>query len=149
MGSILFLDFDGVLHPVGGNADGNPFGQLPLLEALLREPALAEVKIVVSSTWREAYSMARLRQIFAPDMRGRVIDVTPSVDDYDGPHRRCWEIRAWLALHPEVEHWTVLDDNVSGFPRDWHPHAVFTDSYRGLVRHDIARLRTHLAGDGR
>jgi hypothetical protein len=51
---ILFLDFDGVLHPEGeahihdGGAD---FCFLPRLEALLRE--FPEVKIVISSAWRE------------------------------------------------------------------------------------------------
>ena len=53
-GLILFLDFDGVLHPEGedhilnGGAD---FCFLPRLEALLRE--FPWVKIVISSSWRE------------------------------------------------------------------------------------------------
>ena len=145
MKHILFLDFDGVTHPIGGNADGTPFGQLPLLEALLREPDFARVSIVISSTWREAFSLARLRQRFAPDMRDRIIGVTPEVDDYDGPHRRCWEIRAWLALHPEVARWTVLDDMVEGFPAAWQEHVVFTDGASGLVEADLPRLRAHLS----
>jgi len=51
---VLFLDFDGVLHPQGGGAAGPRFSQLPLLEAWLREPDHARVGIVISSTWREA-----------------------------------------------------------------------------------------------
>jgi hypothetical protein len=142
--SILFLDFDGVTHPTGGNAEGRPFGQLPLLEALLREPEFERVNIVISSTWREAFSISRLRHRFAPDMRARVISVTPVVDDYEGPHRRAWEIRAWLALHPEVTRWTVLDDMVEGFPADWREHVVFTHGDTGLVQADLPRLRAHL-----
>lgn len=148
MGPILFLDFDGVLHPTGGRATGVPFSQVPLLEALLREPRFAAVKIVVSSTWRETYSLGRLRQVFAPDMQDRVIDVTPALDDYDGPHQRHAEICAWLKAHPEVTRWTVLDDHVHGFPRHWHGHVVFTDSHLGLVASDIAALRARLVAHG-
>ena len=94
--TILFLDFDGGLHPSGMQASKEPFTRLPLLEAMLREPRCAALEMLVSSTWREAYSQPRLRSVFAPDMRERVVDITPTLDDYDGPHARYLEIRAWL-----------------------------------------------------
>ena len=144
MQSIVFLDFDGVLHPVGGNASGTPFGRLPLLEAMLREPRCAAVAIVVSSTWREAYSLNRLRSVFAADLRARVIDVTPTLDDYDGPYARWQEIRAWLALHPEVERYAALDDMLSGFPEQWQRNVVFTDGSVGLREVDLLALRALL-----
>jgi hypothetical protein len=43
---ILFLDFDGVLHPKGGG--GPRCTKMALLEALLREPVATHVEIVVS-----------------------------------------------------------------------------------------------------
>lgn len=144
MHSVLFLDFDGVLHPTGGNASGAPFGRLPLLEAMLRETRCAAVRIVVSSTWREAYSLSRLRSVFAPDLRARVIDVTPTLDDYDGAYARWHEIRAWLALHPEVERYAALDDMVSGFPVEQHRHVAFTDGSTGLREADLVAVRKML-----
>lgn len=142
--TILFLDFDGVLHPVGGVPSRQRLARLPLLEALLREPALQEVGIVISSTWRVAYSMAQLRSGFAPDMRARVFDRTPQLDGYV-PHTRHAEISAWLEVHPEVRHWIALDDDVRGFPASAHVNAVFTAPDTGLVAGDITVLRTRLA----
>ena len=142
--TILFLDFDGVLHPSGVQASNEPFTRLPLLEAMLREPRCAALEMLVSSTWREAYSQPRLRSVFAPDMRERVVDITPTLDDYDGPHARYLEIRAWLALHPEVERHAALDDMVSGFPLEWHRHVVFTNGASGLCESDLLALRAML-----
>ena len=142
--TILFLDFDGVLHPTGVDDLKQPFCRLPLLEAMLREPRYAAVEIVVSSTWREVYSLPRLRSVFAPDMRNRVVDITPTLDDYDGPYARCLEIKAWLALHPEVERYVALDDMVSGFPERWHRNVVFTDGATGLCESDLPALRAML-----
>lgn len=71
---LIFLDFDGVLHPKG--AGGQHFTRLPLLEAFLREPDMVKIKLVISSTWRQAYGLAKLRQFFAPDIGARIIGVT-------------------------------------------------------------------------
>ena len=145
MSTILFLDFDGVLHPIVGEPVEGTFCRLPMLEGLLREPALSHVDIVVSSTWREVYPLPELRRHFSADMRPRVRDVTPSVDDYDGPHRRWQEIRAWLAMHPHVERHVTLDDQRGWFPASWGQHAVFTDPATGLTHDDLAQLRQLLA----
>ena len=77
MDPVLFLDFDGVLHPVGGNATGVPFSQVPMLEALLREARFSVVRIVISSTWARGVSLRRLRRIFSADIGRRIIDITP------------------------------------------------------------------------
>ena len=142
--TILFLDFDGVLHPVGGVPMKMRLARLPLLEALLREPALREVGIVISSTWRIAYTLAQLRSSFAPDMRERIVDRTPQLDTSLAQHARYAEISAWLARHPEVRHWVAVDDDVRGFPAGAHGNAVFTRADTGLTTRDIEVLRTRL-----
>lgn len=142
--TILFLDFDGVLHPVGGVPMKQRLARLPLLEALLREPAQREVGIVISSTWRIVYTMAQLRSRFAPDMRERVLDRTPQLESAGAPHARHAEIGAWLARHPDVRHWIAVDDDVRGFPAAAHGHAVFTCAGTGLTASDIGILRVRL-----
>ena len=141
---ILFLDFDGVLHAVGGVAAKQRLAKLPLLEALLREPELRQVGIVVSSTWRVAYTLAQLRSVFSPDMRARVQDCTPQLAQYAGAHARHQEIAAWLARHPEVRGWVAVDDDVAGFPPAAYPQTVFTAAESGLATADIALLRQRL-----
>lgn len=81
---ILFLDFDGVLHP---RAPGKGlFSNLAKLEAVLREFEFVEV--VITSTWREDMPFEKLQELFSPDIRQRVIGITPVVEiEFPaGPH---------------------------------------------------------------
>ena len=145
--TILFLDFDGVLHPAGGTSAAGRFARLPLLEALLLEPAFLHVEIVVSSTWREAIPLARLRGLFPETLRGRVVDCTPQLDDADVEHPRYREIRAWLNRNPGIAAWAALDDSIAQFPDDKRERAVFTDPTTGLDDAAIAALRALLSAD--
>src|SRR5690349_11442888 len=104
---ILFLDFDGVLHPFPAPADpARWFCNLPRLETVLRDfPA---VQIVITSTWREAYPLPKLANIFAADITPRVVGMTPvlqirSLADVEAVRER--EIEAYLAELPEWAPW--------------------------------------------
>ncbi|MDB5807634.1 MAG: uncharacterized protein JWN73_4956 [Betaproteobacteria bacterium] len=141
---ILFLDFDGVLHPVGGVPERQRMGKLPLLEALLREPGLEGVGIVISSTWRVIHTAAQLRSLFAPDMRERVLGCTPQLEQHRTPHRRYEDISAWLRAHPAIREWVALDDDFHGFAPEAHARTVFTNSDTGLTPRDIDVLRARL-----
>lgn len=111
---VLFLDFDGVLHP--GQESGTlgpsalymrvgPLGWLsPLARLLERHP---DVEVVVHSSWRETYSLSELRDMLA-DFGGRVIDVTPPGPRHDS-------IRSWLLVRGDVQ-FVILDDDASEFP---------------------------------
>ena len=143
MNKTLFLDFDGVLHPAGPGAD--KFCRLPLLVALLRESALADVRIVVSSTWREIHSLKVLRAFFPADLQPRIIGSTPVLDEHDTNFHRSEEIEAWLEEHPEVQCWAALDDDIQGFAARLKHRAVFTDSSTGLTEEIIPKLRALLA----
>ena len=112
---ILFLDFDGVLHP---QYEDQPvpadvaFCHLPQFEAVIREfPA---VEIVISSTWREQFSLANLRSRFSPDIASRIIGTTLLAKDQVTPRlveRREWEIVTWLTVQGRSnEPWIALDD---------------------------------------
>lgn len=101
---ILFLDFDGVLHPDGFRypvKDFRYFHLLPRLESLLR--IHPQVRIVISSLWRLRMELPQLREIFSPDIRERVIDTTPLPLRYDDAiyilDFREREIVRWLEAH--------------------------------------------------
>jgi len=111
---ILFLDFDGVLHPEPCYEVSNFFIFLPRLEAVLRD--FPSVKIVISSTWRLNHDLQSIREIFSIDISPRVIDVTPhwtsvpELMDVIGYQRHA-EIEAWLRKSnaPWLQ-WVALDD---------------------------------------
>lgn len=145
MSGVLFLDFDGVLHPKGAGGAAEHFSRRPLLEALLRETACADVRVVITSTWREAYSLAKLRQFFCAELQPRIIDRTPVLEDLDADHLRYREIRAWLNRQPQVKRWWALDDDRDGFPEAHATRVVFTDPAHGLRPADLDTLRALLA----
>jgi len=113
---ILFLDFDGVLHPanapVGAVTD---FCCLPLLEDWLRQ--YRQVNIVISSSWREIMILEKIRQLFSEDIRHRVVDVCPNLPrEKEFQFIRHAEILAWLKNSMYQDPWLALDDAVHLFP---------------------------------
>lgn len=138
---ILFLDFDGVLHPKG--AGQQHFTRLPLLETFLRKPEFATVRVVISSTWRDAYSLSELRNFFSPDIAARIIGTTKTLDDYATEYERGEEIEAWLESNGAT-HWVALDDDKEGFTRRLHNRLAFCDGRDGLQESDLIKLREFL-----
>jgi hypothetical protein len=110
---VLFLDFDGVLHPLGENAIDeygqllcNPdlFMWLPILEQLL-DP-FPELRIVVSSDWRRLFDDARLIALLGP-LSARFDGVVETW----GPSRLEEILRE--AARRQLSHWVALDDHPS------------------------------------
>jgi len=103
---MLFLDFDGVLHPAGVPAGTcMPFEWLPLLSELL-EPA-PNVLLSIHSSWREVHPLDYLQE-FLGGLGDRVVGAVPL-----GPKEAA--IFAFLAKHPEVTDYLILDDSASEF----------------------------------
>jgi hypothetical protein len=142
--ALLFLDVDGVLHPVGVDYSFSSrfFSHLPRLEELLRE--FESVDVVISSDWRLAEGIEQLRRYFSADIRHRIIGATPQIDPNVAVHnRRQLEIQAWLDGNGRSEaEWVALDDwphsFVTGFKR-----LVLTDPTRAFDQGSFEELRSH------
>lgn len=141
---LLFLDVDGVLHPVETDYSFSSrfFSHLPLLEELLRE--FPSVDIVISSDWRLAESVEQLQRYFSEDIRHRIIGGTPQLDpDAAAQHRRQLEIQAWLTGNGRGDaEWVALDDWASHFETGFE-RLVLTDSKRALDQDSFQELRSH------
>lgn len=132
MRKILFLDFDGVLHPDGIAL----FSQLPVFETYIQK--MPRIEIVISSTWREDHSIEKLRGYFSHFVQSRITGVTPSLEDgYDcGGRQR--EIHAYLdsaGLNIENCTWIAIDD-MALFFENGYPHLLLTDSSKGFTEAD-------------
>lgn len=116
---LLFLDIDGVTHPVFPRADlpdaeNLPFSYLPRLEAVLREfPA---VKIVIASDWRKYHPLAELRRMFSEDLHFRIVGVI-GIDDTDhAPGNRQRLVERYLAEQDlSGSAWLAIDDDASNY----------------------------------
>lgn len=124
---IVFLDFDGVLHPESVERKSELLCRLPLVESVLRE--FPRAGIVISSTWRLNWrdpgaATLQMRQHFSPDIAPRVLGVTPNhlyLDRKAAPgglplYPRQWECESWLGAHraPGTP-WLALDDRAYWF----------------------------------
>lgn len=121
---ILFLDFDGVLHPAWGNSLPEFVHAHALAQALVGWPC----EIVISSTWREHYSLAQLKQFLVPELAGRVIGVTGQ--DPNGRYARHKTILQYLATVGEEVDWRALDDSGGEFHEC--PNLILCDGSVGL-----------------
>lgn len=98
---VLFVDFDGVLHPSGGPpGQALPFEWVPVLAKLLAP--FPDVSVAVHSSWREQFAADLLRDFLEP-MADRMLDGVP-------PGPKAVAITTFLHAHPEIEDAAVLDD---------------------------------------
>jgi hypothetical protein len=131
----MFLDIDGVLHPEGVMAPAY-FQHLSRLEDVLRRHPTVDV--VISSTWRESHTLAKLKCRFAEDIASQVIDTTPTAPDQTLPvslraYRRQAEIETWLRRHQRVwEDWIAIDDKPWLF-RPFCPNLIVIPGQTGLT----------------
>jgi hypothetical protein len=148
---ILFLDFDGVLHPEPCYEKDRLFCCLPRFEnALLDFPY---VEIVISSTWRETRTLSELRALFSPSFAGRIIGVTPSWKDHQDlleriGYQRQAEIEAWLRESGEPwRPWAAIDDKPYLF-KPFLPNLIKTNSNVGFEHEAELKLRHKLMASG-
>lgn len=133
---ILFLDFDGVLHPEHCH-ESKHFCCLPSLESAVRQ--VPECELVITSTWRLQYPLERIRQRFSADVAAKIAGATPrfaeltDVPDTLVGYEREAECRAWLwAHHAAHRPWLAVDDR-SWLYRPFCRSLFLVDGREGLT----------------
>jgi len=131
---VLFLDFDGVLHPPRAIAGARPpltpaqirsgwpntFEHLALLASLLA--GHDNVGVVVSSSWRLYLKEPELAELLA--------SIDPHFAGAVGHGARDEAIRAYVTEH-SIEDFVILDDVQKFFPSDW-PQLILCNSALGI-----------------
>lgn len=140
---IIFLDVDGVLNSSDFNDHCRELYWVdPMMEEVLDIEAIMTVRyimeqtgaaVVMSSSWRE-FPDAKWKATMWLNLCGvEVVDSTPIL-----PGPRQWdyrnnEITAWLAKHPEVTNYVILDDQPMVYEQQMR-RQVLTTMQKGLLR---------------
>ena len=138
---ILFLDFDGVLHPgkahlVDGKVvlkcDGiGLFEWAPILSDLLAPHP--EIQIMLSTSWVEVFGLDDARDFLPDSLSERVIGATWT-KRVRNEWKRCsrFEQIRRAAFREKIERWIAIDDDVLHWPQSWAERLVAADSDLGL-----------------
>lgn len=131
---LLFLDFDGVLHPVMAN-EHEKFRPEAIhsVNKILDELG---AKAVLSTAWRMESSIDRFNSWF----KGRIVDSTPVHElGRNKEHSRYHEIIGFLKSH-EWSHipWIAIDDKRSHFPAS--SPAYITNAEVGVTSKDAENI---------
>jgi len=135
---ILFLDFDGVLHPDAVymrrqgptlNTEGTLFMWAPILADLLNEFPM--VALVLSTSWVRHLGYKRALGYLPPELQDRVIGATWHssmaknwIDEnlWDGKAR--YDQICRYAARSQLQHWTALDDDAEGWSEGSAQHLI-------------------------
>lgn len=124
---VLFLDFDGVLHPAPLASQDRHMQWLPSLRSVLQPRQ--DVGIVVHSTWRYMYTPAELRELLV-DAGAPFLGVVPRGPRYEA-------ILWWLHLNPTFRDYRIVDDDLSEFPQPAPTQLVICDESQGILTRGV------------
>lgn len=148
----IFLDIDGVLVPEKTfdrwvaqdelmKFDPNC---LSAFESVLRRHA--QVKVIISSSWREIFPFEAVRPLFSPDIVPRVLGFTPFLESHlvnQFKYLRHQEVLEFLRQNnASVMPWVAIDDIAEHYPPK--VRIVVTDAYEGFDQSSILALDHHL-----
>ena len=144
---IVFLDYDGVLHPEGCSEPERLFENAPRLAHTLE--AFPGVGVVLSTSWRTKCTPAELLDPLPLVLRQRVLGSTPRFSDLSPPpglvpYRRQAECVHWLASHGmALGPWWALDDRAEWFT-PYCENLIACDPRSGFDERIAARLTSAL-----
>ncbi len=137
----LFLDIDGVLNSFDDyGVDGKDFienienltfilskRQMSLLNNIIDK---YHPKIILSSYWRNRYSLSTLQKKFKTAcFKGKILAITPS---FGGEHEDRWQQIKHYIEDNDVSDYIILDDSPLDRKNTKFPNWIKTDSYHGL-----------------
>jgi HAD domain in Swiss Army Knife RNA repair proteins len=137
MNKLLFLDFDGVLHPTHFSAVDR-FNRVGLLEEALAD---ATANIVISSSWRFTHNLEKIQKLLPGNISKLIIGVTGS--PFIGKHPRFNEIQTFLNSHGPAN-WRALDDSYWEFPSPC-PELIRCNPNTGISEKQILELNQWLS----
>jgi hypothetical protein len=139
---ILFLDFDGVLHPnsvwqtskgLQLDCDGhNLFEHAELLAVILHD--LPHVKIVLSTSWVSTITYNYAKSVLPPALQERIIDSTfqKGQNEYIWNKMTRYEQIAQFTRRHQIKEWLALDDNDFRWPERKRHRLIHCNEYGGL-----------------
>lgn len=147
---VIFLDFDGVLHPPSAIQGARPplspkeiltgwpetFQHLHILQSMLE--GHTNICVVVSSSWRMFLTDKELGELLHPIKDWYCGSIGPS------PQPRDKVIRSWLNEH-NIQNFVVLDDQLGFFPeadKKW-PTLIICKSKQGLADESVQNQLLH------
>lgn len=147
---IVYLDFDGVLHPdavfrprnkpLELRAPGSLMMHTPILEAIMEQHP--EIEIVLSTSWVREFGYERTLKRMTPSLAARVTGAT--WHKHMRANGRDTDPFNWMSRFQQIEshvkrnaikHWLAIDDLHSGsedWPEEMRHHLVLTESAVGL-----------------
>lgn len=144
---ILFLDFDGVLHPDPCPDRERLFENAQRLSAVVE--AFPELGVVLSTSWRVNRPFVDLLLPLPRALRNRVLGVTPSFSQFEcppalAPYPRHAECVQWLREQQlDQGPWFALDDRTGWFA-PYCENLIECHPERGLDEAVAARLSSLL-----
>lgn len=143
----LFLDFDGVTHPLHCH-ESRHFSRLAGIEGVLR--ACPCVEVVLSTTWRLQHPLVQLRTKFSKDIQHRVVGATdaacklPEWPSRLNAYPRHKEAHHWMLNNRDAsDRWLAIDDRPYLF-RPFCDVVVECDSKRGADEPVLLLLKSRL-----
>ena len=137
MNKLLFLDFDGVLHPTQLTGE-SPFNRAHLLEEVL---VGQELGIIISSSWRFTHNLEKLRKLLPGNISNLIVGATGS--PVVGKHPRFNEISAYLDSNGSAN-WRALDDSYWEFPSPC-PQLIRCNPNTGVTEKQVKEIKQWLS----
>ncbi|MDZ7651851.1 MAG: HAD domain-containing protein [Burkholderiaceae bacterium] len=141
--TILFLDFDGVLHPDPCRDPARLFEHAPRLAAALA--SFTQLAVVLSTAWRTHHPVDELAAHLPPPLRAKVVGATQCFHAIERrpalvPYRRQAECQHWIDSERPGAAWLALDDRAAEF-EPYCDRLIVTRSATGLDEAALNRLR--------
>lgn len=137
---VIFLDVDGVLNTSNGRCDMGLYCLLPTALANLKDIVdKTNASIVLSSTWRIYDEALEILKRKLQELGLDIYAVTPRLG-----RARWHEIKSWLANHPYVTKYAIIDDDPYACRLDDQPMMFMTNDTDGLTPEIAAKVIEYL-----